>query len=232
MTLRALLLCGLLAGCTSIASVEVQEVDPDSYAAADLAAIHKEADDLDIDQVHERIEALRDAIWRNMAPTPPAGATVTIDLVVTGSFSGRDTSVVLWRNVSGKWEWRRAEHDWHAPSAPHEPPPSPVPTGWTPPPHDEWTPAFRTEGGVVGSVHAFELERMLKNPERRAEVWYSPPSTPLTSPDAVSPCTDGPSYLLVIRRAGEAPETVVQSCKTRWWNGELLNLLTSGFGKG
>lgn len=205
MTLRALLLCGLLAGCASTAPTQAQEVDPGSYAAADIAAIRKEADDLDIDQLQERMEALRDANWSNAAPIAPASSPVSLELAVTSSFYGVDVSLIAWRDTQGQWQWHRAKHD----------------SG-----RNGGTPSASTSSGVATPTQSAELDRQLASAERRAEVWYSPAATPLKA-GGEDACHDGISSLLVIHRAGQADEFVVQSCKTRWLNGQLIDLLSS-----
>lgn len=209
MNMRALLLCGLLAGCSSLPPVGAQEMDRDSYAAADIAAIQKEADDLDIDQLVERMDALRDGAWKGKAPTAPADASVSIDLFISSSFSRYEASTLLWRDSAGKWQWRRAAQDGYAPEAE----------------------ASAATSGTVSIAKARELDLMLDDPERRSEVWYSPAATPLKGAEDVSSCFDGASSLMVIRRAAKPDEFVVQSCRTRWLNGDLINLI-GGIGRG
>ncbi len=206
--MRTLLLCGLLAGCSSFAPVGAQEVDRDSYAAADIIAIQKEADDLDIDQLVERMDAMRDGVWHGKAPTAPADASISIELFVSSGFARYEGSTLLWRDAAGAWGWHRASHDGYA---------------------DE-TKAFAAASGVVSAGKAGELDRMLENPERRAEVWYSPPATPLKGTVDVNSCFDGASSLMVIHRPNKPDEFIVQSCRTRWLNGDLINLI-GGIGR-
>lgn len=197
--MRALLLPVFLAGCSITAPTLAQEIDPDSYAAADIAAIRKEADDLDIDQLAERMDAMRDGNWNGAAPTPPAGSLVSLELVMSSSFYRVEISEIAWRDAQGQWEWRRAKLD---------------------------NGVHTTTSGVALPVVALDLDRQLASPERRAEIWYSPPSTPLKTGEEDA-CHDGASYLLAIHRAGQPDEFVVQSCKTRWLNGALINLIGS-----
>lgn len=208
MKIRVLLLCGLLAACTTAPPADqptpqqAEQAD-DTYAGIDLAAIRKEADNLDKDQLAERMAALRDNVWENKAPTPPANASVVIEYAITSSFARFDGSTLLWRESSGQWQWHRARH-----SAGE---------------------SFPPEGGLVDRATATTLEQMLESPKRRAEVWYSPVATPML--DGTAPtCFDGASYLMVIRRAGQPEEFVVQGCQTRWRNGDLINLI-GGIGR-
>ncbi len=209
MNLHALFLCALLAGCSNLPVVSAQEIDPDSYAAADIAAIQKEADDLDIDQLVERMDAMRDGVWQGKAPAAPAGPSISIELFVSSSFARSESSALLWRDATGRWDWHRATHNGDAPAE----------TG------------FKTAGGVVDAAHSAELERMLDSAERRAEIWFSPPATPLKGTSEENKCFDGASFLMAIRRAGQPEELVVQSCTTRWLNGDLINLI-GGIGRG
>ena len=209
MTLRALLFCGLLAGCSSLSPVGAQEADQDSYAAADIAAIQKEADDLDIDQLAERMDAMRDGVWKSKAPAAPADAAVSIELFVSSGFSRYEGSTLLWRNGAGQWQWNRAVQDGYAPEAD----------------------AYKATSGTASVAQARELDRMLDNPERRAEVWYSPAATPLKGTDEVNSCFDGASSLMVIHRRAKSDEFIVQSCRPRWLNGDLINLI-GGIGRG
>jgi hypothetical protein len=206
MNIRALLFCGLLAGCSSLSPVGAQDVDQDSYAAADIAAIRKEADDLDIGQLAERMDAMRDGVWRDATPVVPANAPVSLELVVSSSFWGVEISFIAWRDAQGVWEWRRAKHTGGGPSRAAQP--------------DE------TTSGRASAAMSAELDRQLASAERRAEVWYSPPATPLKDGGEIR-CHDGASSLLAIRRAGQPDEFVVQSCQTRWLNGRLIDLLSS-----
>ena len=208
MKIQALLFCGLLAGCSSLAPVGAQEVgahelDWDSYAAADIAAIQKEADDLDIDQLAERMDAMRDGVWQGKAPKAPANAGVSIELFVSSSFARNESSALLWRDAVGGWVWHRAAHDGYA----------------------EEAKAFAAASGVVGADRAGELDALLGNPERMSEVWYSPASTPLQGTDDVNCCFDGASSLMVIHRPAKPDEFIVQSCTLRWLNGQLINLI-------
>lgn len=208
MTLRALLLCGFLAGCSGLAPTQAQQVTaqeaaPDSYAAADLAAIRKAADDLDLDQLHERMDALRDANWNNAAPIIPADAPVSLELAITSGFYGFEASTIAWRDTQGLWQWRRAKHDSGR-------------NGGTP----------STASGVATAAQSAELDRQLASADRRAESWYSPPVTPLKD-GSENACFDGVSSLLVIHRAGQPDETVVQSCTSRWLNGKLIDLIAT-----
>ncbi|MEQ1784179.1 MAG: hypothetical protein ABMA14_22710, partial [Hyphomonadaceae bacterium] len=205
----ALLLSLLLAGCSTAPPISAQEVAPDSYAAADIAAIQKEADDLDIDQIAERMDAMRDGVWKNKAPVPPADVSVSIDLIVSSSFARYESSTLLWRTAAGGWDWHRAVQDGAVPEADARPP----------------------AGGALNAAQASELDHMLADPQRRAEVWYSPPTTPLKGTDETNACFDGASSLMVIRRPGQANEFIVQSCRTRWLNGQLINLI-GGIGRG
>ena len=209
MTIRALLFCGLLAGCSSLSPVSAQEVDRDSYAAADIAAIQKKADDLDIDQLAERIDAIRDGAWKGASPKAPADATVSITLIVSSSFARYESSTVLWREAAGQWQWHRAVQDGKVPEAD-----APAP-----------------KHGAVTAAQAGDLDRMLDSPERRAEIWFSPPATPLKGTDDVNSCFDGASYLMLIRQAGQPDAFIVQSCRPRWLNGDLIKLI-SGIGRG
>lgn len=180
-----------------------QEIDPDSYTAADLAAIQKEADDLDIDQLAERMDAMRDGVWQNKAPTPPGSAPVSIELFVSSSFARFESSTLLWRDPAGGWQWHRAIHDGQSPDAN----------------------ATGAAAGVASETQARDLDRMLASAERRAEIWYSPAATPLKGATEQNTCFDGASYLMVIHRAAQPDEFVVQSCTTRWLNGELVKLI-------
>lgn len=198
MTLRALLLCGLLAGCATAPPADPVAQADETYAGIDLAAIRAEADDLDRDQLAERMEALRDNVWETKAPAPPADATVSIELAISSGFARFDGSTLLWRQASGQWQWHRASHSQGASPAP--------------------------ESGVVDPAVAKQLEQMLESPQRRAEIWYSPNATPMTDGTS-STCFDGASYLMVIRRTDQAEEFIVQSCQTRWRNGDLINLI-------
>jgi hypothetical protein len=209
MNIRALLLCGLLAGCSSLSPVGAQEADRDSYAAADIAAMQKEADDLDIDQLAERMDALRDGAWKGAAPKAPADATVSITLIVSSSFARYESSTVLWRDAAGQWQWHRAVQDGQVPEAD-----APAP-----------------KHGAVTTAQAGELDRMLDSPERRAELWYSPAATPLKGTDDVNSCFDGASSLMLIRQTGQPDAFIVQSCRPRWLNGDLINLI-GGIGRG
>ncbi|MEQ1783305.1 MAG: hypothetical protein ABMA14_18270 [Hyphomonadaceae bacterium] len=206
MTLRALLLCGLLAGCSTLAPTPAQEIDSYSYAAADIAAIQKEADDLDIDQLHERMDAIRDANWNNAAPVIPAGAPVSLEMAISSSAWGVEVSLIAWRDTRGGWEWRSAKHAGGglARAAPSE----------------------EITSGRAPAEKSAELDRQLASAERRAEIWYSPAATPLKD-GGENRCHDGASNLLVIHRAGQPDETVVQSCQTRWLNGKLIDLISS-----
>lgn len=203
--MRALLLCCLLAGCSSFASTRAQELDPGSYAAADLAAIRKEADDLDLNQLRERMDALRDANWSNAAPVAPAGSPASLEMAITSSFHGIEVSTIAWRDGQGLWQWRRASHD----------------SG-----RNGGSPSASTSSGVATAAQSAELDRQLASAKRRAEVWYSPPATPLRD-GSEDICHDGISSLLVIHRSGQPDETVVQSCKSRWLNGQLIDLIAS-----
>jgi hypothetical protein len=203
MKIRALLLYGLLAGCSSLSPVAIQEIDSDSYAAADIAAIQKEADDLDIGQLAERMSAMRDGVWKGKAPTAPVDASVSIELIVSSSFVHYESSTLLWRDRAGGWIWRRAIQDGSVPE----------------------TEAAAAASGDVDAVRARELDRMLESRERLAEVWYSPPATPLKGTAETNTCFDGASSLMVIRRADKPDEFIVQSCRTRWLNGDLINLI-------
>lgn len=212
MTLRALLLCGLLAGCSSLAPtqaqpVQTQEIDPGSYAAADLAAIRKEAGELDLGQLQERMEALRDANWNNAAPAIPASAPVSLELAITSSFYGVEISLIAWRDPQGQWQWRRAKHD----------------AG-----RNGGTPSASTADGIASPAQSAELDRQLASAVRRAEVWYSPPATPLKD-GGEDACHDGLSSLLAIHRSGQPDEIVVQSCTTRWLNGKLIDFISASF---
>ena len=206
MTLRALLLCGLLAGCSSLAPTQAQEIDPDSYAAADIAAMQKEADDLDIDQLHERMDAMRDANWNNVAPVIPAGAPVSLEMAISSSAWGVEISLIAWRDTLGDWEWRSVKHAGGslARAAPSE---------------EITSDRASAEKGAV-------LDRQLASAERRAEIWYSPATTPLKD-GSENRCYDGGSNLLVIHRSGQPDEFVVQSCKTRRLNGKLIDQISS-----
>ena len=186
--------------------MSAQEVDPDSYAAADIAAIQKEADDLDIDQLHERMDAMRDANWNNVAPVIPAGAPVSLEMAISSSAWGVEISLIAWRDTLGGWEWRSVKHAGGglARAAPSE----------------------EITSGRASAEKSAELDRQLASAERRAEVWYSPPATPLKGGGEIS-CHDGASSLLAIRRAGQPDEFVVQSCQTRWLNGKLIDLISS-----
>jgi hypothetical protein len=206
MKMRSLLFCGLLAGCSSLSPEGMQAVDRDSYAAADIAAIQKEADDLDIDQLAERMDAMRDGVWRDATPVIPADAAVSLELVVSSSFWGVEISFIAWRDAQGGWEWRRAKHTGGGPSRAAQ--------------SDE------TTSGRASAKDAAELDRQLASAERRAEVWYSPAATPLKE-GGENPCHDGGSNLLAIHRTGKPDEFVVQSCMTRWLNGKLIALIGS-----
>lgn len=213
MIMRTLLLCGLLAGFSSLAPVGAQEVgahelDSDSYAAADIIAIQKEADDLDIDQLAERMDAMRDGVWQGKAPTALTDLSISIELFVSSGFARYEGSTLLWRDAAGAWGWHRASHDGYADEAK----------------------AFAAANGVVDGGKARELDQMLGNPERLAEVWYSPPATPLKGTEDVNSCFDGASSLMVIHRKGVPDEFIVQSCRPRWLNGDLINLI-GGIGR-
>ena len=209
MNIRSLLACALLAGCASTAPTQAQEIDRDSYAAADIAAILKEADDLDVGQLAERMDAMRDGAWKGKTPAAPADASVSIELFVSSSFSRYEGSTLLWRDTAGKWEWRRAVQDGYAPEAE----------------------AYKATSGTASVAQGRELDLMLNDPERRSEVWYSPAATPLKGTDEVNSCFDGASSLMLIRQAGKPDAFVVQSCRTRWLNGDLINLI-GGIGRG
>lgn len=209
MNIRALLFCGLFAGCSSLSPVGAQEIDRDSYEAADIAAIKKEADDLDIGQLAERMDAMRDGAWKGKVPRVPPDVKVSVDLFVSSSFSKYDSSTLLWRDGTGQWSWHCAVQDGQVPEAE----------------------ALLPTSGTVNTVQARELEHMLENPDRLAEVWYSPAATPLKGTDEVNSCFDGASSLMVIRRAGQPDAFIVQSCRPRWLNGDLINLI-GGIGRG
>lgn len=231
MMIRTALFASTFALAGMNAPALAQTDDRDSYAAADLDAIKTMADTIDIAGMRASIEQLRSSAWRGAPPAVPADATVSIDLVVSSSFMGADTSVVLWRDAAGEWQWRRADHDGRHPPDMPPPPPFPIPPDWVQPPYDAYASAYKFDGGKVGSVHAYELDRQLRDIQRRAETWYSPPSTPLKGTDEVNACYDGAVFLAVIRRAGEPDELIAQACQTRWLNGALLNLLDGRFGK-
>lgn len=202
MIMRALLPALFLAACAGVAPVPeaAPEAVAEGYADVDVVAIREEADDLDVDQLRERMDAIRDATWRDQAPRPPVDTGVAIELVVTSGFHAFDSSTILWREANGAWQWRRTVHDGRAPEAD----------------------AFKTSSGAAAAGEAAQLDRMLASQQRRAEVWYSPPLTPMKFPQPSEACFDGASYLMAIRRAGQPDELVVQSCAARWLNGDLI----------
>lgn len=228
MKLGAALLSTAILATSWLAPASAQQADPNSYAAADIDKILAEHGAYDADEARRIAGEISAAAWRDGLPAIPADATVSITLALGGGMGGPATSTVLWRQPDGRWQWRRSTFD---SLAVRMTPPSPQP-GQGSAPFDPFANAYTNDGGEVGSVHAYELERQLDSPQRRAEIPFAPAAIPIRGTDEMNICFDGGSTYLIIHRPGETDEVISHACTVRWRNGDLMRLLEGRFGKG